>query len=464
MLRRKISCSLSEWKNRKHKCLLVKGQRQVGKTYSIEQFAKENYDNYVEYNLSTDKSSRRIFDGDLDVDSLISAMRLFSPDVDIRPGSTLIFIDEIQEYPRAKEALKSFSKDGRYDVIASGSMLGVSVPHDKDDEGSWKGNEMEPLEPSGYLEHITMYALDFEEFCWANNIGEEQLSHVKDCISKKIPLGPAYMERFNSLFRDFMLVGGMPESVQTFVDTGDYAAVGKIQNDLIESCRKDINRYNTGIDRIKTLECFESIPSQLSQSNKKFTYSRVDDGKSRNSAVKYKGNLFWIEGAGYGNMVRSLTSISVPLRGKEVRDQFKVYFSDTGMLMEMYGSAAKQRLYSDDISYNKGAVIENVIAECLMKSGHIPRYYRKNNGPMMMELDFVIELAAEIAVIEVKSGKDREAPSISKANRIPDVKRRISLERTDIFVTEDGIEHYPLFAAGFIGDMEKEWDGPAFRS
>lgn len=457
MLKRKIADSLSEWKGRNHKCLLVKGQRQVGKTYSIEQFARENYENYVEYNLSTDRSARKIFDGDLDVDTLVSAMGLCSPDVDIGPGSTLIFIDEIQEYPRAKEALKSFTKDGRYDVIASGSLLGASIPRYKDDEDSWKDdNQEEPLEPSGYLDHITMYALDFEEFCWANGIGKDHISRIRDHIRRKEPIGPAYMERFNSLYRDFMLVGGMPEVVQTFVDTRDYAAVGKIQRDLIESCKKDINRYNTGVDRIKTLECFESIPSQLSQSNKKFTFSRVDGGKSRNSAAKYKGNLFWIEGAGYGNMTRSLTSVSVPLRGKEVRDQFKVYLSDTGMLMEMYGRTAKQFLYSDDISYNQGAVVENFVAECLMKTGYTPRYYRKNNGPMMMELDFIIELGTELAVIEVKSGKDRGAPSINKAHMIPDVKRRISLEKTDIFVSEDGIEHYPLFAAGFVRDMESE--------
>ena len=446
MLRRKISDILREWKERDHKCLLVKGQRQVGKTYSIRRFAEENYENYVEYNLSTDRSARRIFDGDLDADSLVSAMKLFSPDIDIRPGSTLIFLDEIQEYPRAKEALKSFTLDGRYDVIASGSMLGVSLP---------RGREEEALEPSGHLEYLTMYALDFEEFCWANGVGEENISRVRDCIRGRSPLGPAYTERFSSLFRDFMLVGGMPEAVQLFVDTKDYAAVGKVQRNLIESCRKDINRYNDGINRVKTLDCFESIPAQLSQSNKKFTYSRVDGGESRNSAAKYKGNLLWIEGAGYGNLARSLGSVSVPLRGNEIRDQFKVYLSDTGMLMEMYGRAAKQFLYSEDTSFNQGAVMENAVAEALMKSGHIPRYYRKNNGPMMMELDFVIELGQELAVVEVKSGKDREAPSITKAALIPDVRRRISFEKTDIFVSEDGIEHYPFFAAGFVKDMEK---------
>ena len=458
MLRRKISDTLRGWKEGKHKCLLIKGQRQVGKTFSIRQFAKENYGNFVEYNLSTDSSARRIFDGDLDVDSLISAMRLFSPEVDIEPGSTLIFLDEIQECPRAKEALKSFTSDGRYDVIASGSMMGVSIPRDR---GEGDAQE-EPLEPSGYVDHLTMYAVDFEEFCWANRVGEEHISRVKKCIRSRIPLGPAYLERFGTLFRDFMLTGGMPEAVQTFVDTKDYAAVGRVQSDLVESCRKDINRYNSGIDRVKTLECFESIPAQLSQSNKKFTYSRVDGGKSRNSAAKYKGNLFWIEGAGYGNLARSLSSVSVPLRGNEIRAQFKVYLSDTGMLMEMYGKTAKQRLYSEDVSFNQGAVMEIAVAEALMKSGHIPRYYRKNSGPMMMELDFVIELGQELAVLEVKSGKDRDAPSITKASRIPGVERRISFEKTDIFVSEDGIEHYPLFAAGFVKDMEKEWEGPEF--
>jgi hypothetical protein len=463
MLRRKISDALLDWKNRPHKCLLLKGQRQVGKTYSVLEFARSNYANYVEYNLSTDRSSRHIFEGDLDVDTLISAMRLFSPDVDIQPGSTLIFIDEIQEFPRAKEALKSFTIDGRYDVIASGSMLGVDIPKDPNDEGAWKSEgDTEPMEPSGYDEHMTMYALDFEEFCWANGIREDSIEHLRKCIREKREIGPAFMDIFSKLFRDFMLIGGMPEAVQTFIDTKDYAKVGRIQNDLIESCHKDINRYNKGIDRVKVLECFESIPAQLSSSNKKFLYSRVDGGKSRNSAVKYKGNLLWIEGAGYGNLVRSLSSIERPLKGQEVRDQFKVYLSDTGMLMEMYGRQTKQDLYSGNEELNNGAIMENVVAECLMKSGFTTWYYRKNSGPGMMEIDMVIELDNEIAAIEVKSGKTRDAPSINKVDKIFKVKRRIKFEKSDISVSEDGIEHYPLFAAGFVRDMERAWDGPEF--
>ncbi len=463
MLRRKILDSLSEWKNRPHKCLLLKGQRQVGKTYSVLDFARNNYDNYVEYNLSTDKSCRHIFEGDLDADTLISAMRLFSPEVNIQPGSTLIFLDEIQEFPRAKEALKSLTLDGRYDVIASGSMLGVDISGDKGDNGAWKADgDLEPLEPSGYVEHMTMYALDFEEFCWANGINDDEISRLRGCIRDRKPLGPAFMEVFDRLFRDFMLVGGMPESVQTFVDTKDYALVGRIQADLIESCHKDMNRYNKGVDRVKVLDCFESIPAQLSGSNKKFMFSRIDGGKGRNSAAKYKGNLLWIEGAGYGNMVRSLTSIERPLKGHEVRDQFKVYLSDTGMLMEMYGRQTKQDLYSGNLELNSGAIMENVVAECLMKSGFRTWYYRKNSGPSMMEIDMIIELGGDIAAIEVKSGKTRDAPSIDKVGKIFKVGRRIKLERSDIHVSDDGIEHYPLFAAGFVRDMESTWDGPRF--
>ena len=463
MLRRKISDTLTEWKNRPHKCLLLKGQRQVGKTFSVREFARSDYENFVEYNLSTDISCRRIFEGDLDVDSLISAMSLFSPDVEIKPKSTLIFIDEIQEFPRAKEALKSFTLDGRYDVIASGSMLGIDLPKDPQDEGSWKSEgDREPMEPSGYVEDATMYALDFEEFCWAGGVKDREISKLRSCIKDRKTIGPAFMDAFDRLFRDYMLVGGMPEAVQAFADTRDYSVVGKIQRDLLESCRKDINRYNTGADRIKTLECFESIPAQLSGSNKKFMFSRVDGGKTRNSAVKYKGNLLWIEGAGYGNLVRSLVSIERSLKGHETRDQFKVYLSDTGMLMEMYGRQTKQDLYSGNVELNSGAIMENVIAECLMKSGFTVWYYRKNKGPGMMEIDMVIELGNDVAAIEVKSGKDRDAPSITKLGGSSAVERRLMFERSDIYVSEDGIEHYPLFAAGFVKDMERAWDGPEF--
>ncbi|MBR2254374.1 MAG: ATP-binding protein [Candidatus Methanomethylophilaceae archaeon] len=424
------------------------------------------YENYVEFNLSTDKSCRTIFDGDLDVDNIIGAMRLFNPGTDIVAGRTLIFLDEIQEYPRAKEALKSFTIDGRYDVISSGSMLGVDLPRNRGDEEYPNAEQgAEPMEPTGYVEYLTMYALDFEEFCWANGTSEEIIHVVRECINRRLRLEPAFLDRFKTIFRDFMLVGGMPEAVQSFVDEKDYSKVGKIQRDILESCRKDIIRYNTGADRMKTLDCFESIPAQLSESNKKYTFSRIDNGKSRNSATKYKDNLFWIEGAGYGILVRSLTEISKPLRGHEVRDQFKVYLSDTGMLMEMYGSASKQSLYSGDLSFNKGAITENVVAECIRKTGRMPRYYRKNNGPSMMDIDFVIELGNEIAAIEVKSGKNREAPSISKVGRFFNVDRRIMLEESNIYVSEDGIEHYPLFAAGFIGEMEsKDPACPEFRS
>ena len=463
MLRRKISDTLSEWKGRPHKCLLLKGQRQIGKTFSIREFAKINYENYVEYNLSTNRSSRNIFENNLDVDSLISAMRLFSPDIDIQPGTTLIFLDEIQDCPRAKEALKSFTLDGRYDVIASGSMLGVDIPKDIDDEGSWKSeNDIEPLEPTGCDEQITMYALDFEEFCWANGIKESEISKLRESIREKKEIGPAFMDVFSRLFRDFMLVGGMPEAVQTFIDTKDYALVGKVQRNLLESCYRDIDRYNRGINRVKVLDCFKNIPAQLSNSNKKFMFSRVDGGKSRNSALKYKGNMLWMEGAGYGNFVYSLNSVEKSLRGHEVRDQFKVYLSDTGILMEMYGRQAKQDLYSGNVELNSGAIMENVVAENLMKSGFRMWYYRKNNGPGMMEIDMIIELGNDIAAIEVKSGKKRDAPSISKVDKIFRVKRRIKFERSDIYVSEDDIEHYPLFASAFVKEMEDVWDGPAF--
>ncbi len=447
-----------DWKGRKHKCLLVKGQRQVGKTFIIDRFARENYDHYVYLNLDESVEFRHIFDGSLAVDDIIKAMMLYVDPNEFVPGSTIIFLDEIQGCPRARSSLKNFSLDGRYDVVASGPLLGVTMPRDGSDEGPGS------LVPVGYEEHLEMRSMDFEEFLWANGIPDDVISDVRSRIHNLECLDEVVLHRFDELFRDFMIVGGMPEAVQAFVDTHNYRESGRIIKSLIESCKTDINRYNKGNDRPKTLDCFNSIPSQLSESNKKFTFSRIEGDGSRSSGEKYRGNLRWIEDAGYGNFCRSLKSLNPPLLGQAVRDQFKVYLSDTGMLMHMYGDSVMRATYSGDTSYNMGAITENIIAECIRKSGFTPYYYRKANGKGMMELDFVVELPSGVAVIEVKSGKSRDAPSIRKVPSFFDVNKRIILGRTNVCRDDtDGIISCPLFAAAFLEEFDDDWDGPMFR-
>ena len=456
MLRRKIYDRIMEWKNRDHKCLLVKGQRQVGKTYIIEKFGRENYENVVILNFMKNADLKKIFEGNLDVDSILKALSMFLPEEKLIPGETLIILDEIQDCPRARTALKFFSIDGRFDVIATGSLLGVNIRRNKP-----MGEEYAPV-PVGFEEHMTMYSLDFEEFLWANGIRDDVIEDIRGCIERKEPLGPAYMDRLWNLFKDFMIIGGMPEAVQEFIDSKDYRTTGAIIDSLIESAKADMNRHNDPLMASKIVSCYTSIPSQLSESNKKFMYSRIDGTGSRKSSEMYSESLEWVVNAGYCNPCRKLSTIGSPLMSKEVRGQYKAYMSDTGMLMHMYDEATLRAIYSDDFSYNMGAVAENVVAECLVKAGYVPRYYSNNKGSGRMELDFVVGLGSEIVVLEVKSGKSREYPSLSKVPEYFNVDRRIVLERSDIHVTDDGVEHYPIFAAAFLESMEKPWDGPVF--
>ena len=259
-----------------------------------------------------------------------------------------------------------------------------------------------------------------------------------------------------------MIIGGMPQAVQTFIDGNNYNIAGRIIDSLLEAAKADMNRYNNPLNAGKIVSCFNSIPSQLSQSNKKFMYSRIDGKGSRKSGEMYFESLEWIVNAGYCNPCRKVSGLDRPLMSKEIHDQFKAYMSDTGMLIHMYGEDTMRAIYSDDLSYNLGAITENVIAECLMKGGYIPRYYSKNKGEGRMELDFVIDLGSELAVLEVKSGKSREYPSLNKVPEHFHVDRRIMFERTDIHISEDGVEHYPLFTAAFMRSMESSWDGPEF--
>lgn len=449
MLRRKAYDLLMEWKNRKdHKCLVVKGQRQVGKTYLIDFFAKMNYDQYVYINLSTNREIQTIFEQDLNVDSIINGIRLFFRDIDFDSDSVLLFFDEIQDCPRARQSLKEFTIDGRYDVIASGSLLGVTDAHL---DGGRVSSKKPALLPMGYEETVTMTSMDFEEYLWAIDFPDDILQSIKKNLKNGEPIGKTLLNVLSKHFRDFMAIGGMPESVAQFVKTGDYVGSSKIIGDILSMCINDINRYNTGINSVKTRECFESIPSQLSYGNKKFTYSRIDDGtESRKSAVKYMENLLWIKMAGYGNFCYALKAPVPVLNGHVIRDSFKVYLSDTGMLINMMGPDAQKAVVTGDIRFNAGAVMENVVAECLMKSGIPPLYYRKTNGEDKMELDFVVEKDLKISVLEVKSGRKKDYPSLGKVGNVFEIHRRIMLEEDDVHLTDDGIEHYPLFAAAFV--------------
>ena len=451
MIERKVYSEMLRWKaDPSHKPLLIKGQRQVGKSFIIDLFGEREYKDRVLLNFHDDPGACELFSGNLDVDHLIGAIEAYT-DRKINGKDTLLIFDEIQECPRARSSFKTFAKDGRYDIIASGSLLGVSHPRKR--RKGRDGSES-ALPPVGFEKQIAMYSCDFEEFLWANGIPKDTTESLRKDIREGNRINKAVLDRFSGLFRDYMVIGGMPEPLQRYVDTGDLDEVRDIQDMILTTIVDDILRYAPEGEEMKTLACYRSIPRQLSETNGKFQFSKIDGVRGKKDYSEMEENLLWIEGAGYGNFSRSLESPELPLENFEKKKSFKVYTSDTGLLVRQYGKEASRAIRLRDPDYNLGPVFENITAECLTKAGFVPRWYRKNSGDNRMELDFVITLKGKTAAIEVKSGNDVSALSLSKARNVFGIENRIMFEENDIFTDDDGVRHYPLFASAFIDELD----------
>ena len=320
MLKRKILYELEAWKNRDDAmCLVVEGARQVGKTYAVEAFGHEHYDHMVTLNFEMNPLYRDIFAGSLEVDGLIAQMTLFFPNARFVPGKTLIFLDEIQSCPNARTALKFFAIDGRFDVIASGSLLGINY------------GEVSSF-PVGYTERLAMHSLDFEEYLWTRGIEESTVGYVRQCFEKRKAVPHAMHERLMELFREYIVTGGMPRVVQSFVDNLNFGDVLRIQRAILADYEDDIAKYAKDSEKAKARACFHSIPKQLSRDYKKFSYSVVE---KKAGARKYGGSLQWLYDAGIINFCHNLELPELPLEGNARNDAFKVYMRDTGLLVAM---------------------------------------------------------------------------------------------------------------------------------
>ena len=443
MFERKILSKLKSWKARKHKSLVLKGQRQIGKTTIAEYFGRTEYPGYVLLDLYRDSSARRILEENDTVDSIVDSISLYK-NMEISPGRTLIIIDEIQESTKARSKLRLFSEDGRYDVIATGSMLGVSDAR----LGKFKRKENPDLLPVGSEEHLQMYPMDFEEFLLATGIRQKDIDRVREKIRSGNELTSTELEVFSKRFSVYEVVGGMPAAVDAFVSSGINQAQ-RVLDGIRSTCINDINRYNAGADAIKTQECFDSIPRQLADTNKRFMYSRIDNGGSRSSGEKYGENLLWIKHSGYGLFSYALTGLRMPAERFTERGVFKVYMSDTGLLMNIMGPESQTAIISGDTAYDFGAVTENAVMSCLLRAGYDLSYYRRTSGDDKIEIDGVISCNG-LVCIEVKTGAKRDYPSLSKTVGDPNVSRRVIFERGNVSVDNKGVEHYPLFAAAFL--------------
>lgn len=399
MLRRKIEKQLIEWKNTpERKPLIIKGCRQCGKTYSVLDFAQKNYKNVVYLNFFEDPNYASVFSDSLEIDKIVIQLSaLLGKEANFVPGETVIIMDEIQECPEARTALKFFRIDGRYDVIGTGSLLGV------------KGYGREPRSiPVGSETVLDMYPLDFEEFLWANDIEDSVIELLKTCLQNEETVPLAMHNRMKELFLYYAVVGGMPDAVSAFVNTKQMDRVLAIQRDIVRSYEDDMVKYAERKDKVNIKECFQSIPRQLAKENKKFQYSVVKKG---GNAAKFGGSLQWIEDAGIITRCYNLSITELPLDGNAEENIFKVYMADTGLFVSMLEDGTQFDILQGSLYGYKGAIFENLIADVFHKMGRKLYFFRKDSG---LEIDFVIRYKGECTIVEVKAsgGNTKSAKTI----------------------------------------------------
>lgn len=399
MLKRKIEQSLIDWKNTpNHSPLIIKGCRQCGKTFSVRDFAQKHYKHEVYLNFFKNPSYISIFEGSLEIDNLIIMMSaLLGPSAIFEPGETVIILDEIQDCPEARTALKFFREDGRFDVIGTGSLLGV------------KGYGKQPKSiPVGSETVIEMHPLDFEEFLWANGISSKIIEKLEEYLTNEEPVPEALHERMRQLMLQYTVVGGMPEVVDTFVKTKQMNNVLTLQRNIVRSYEDDMVKYADDKDKPLIKECFQSIPKQLSKENKKFQYSIVKKG---GTASKFQGSIQWIEDAGIISRSYNLDLPELPLDGNAIKEIFKVYMQDTGLFVSMLEDGTQYDILQGNLYGYKGAIFENLIADIFTKMGRKLYYYHKDSG---LEIDFVTRYKGGATLIEVKAttGNTKSAKTI----------------------------------------------------
>ena len=404
MLKRKIYKELLNWKKSKDKeCLLIMGARQTGKTTTVQEFGKKEYDSFIEINFLENPSLKNIFYGDLNSEEIYKRISVYIPNVELLEGKTLIFLDEIQKCASARTALKFLAIDNKYDVIASGSLLGLHYGQDSD-------NEVEEVEsiPVGYERQIHMYPLDFEEYLWALGYNDDSINYLKSYFDSEEKVASDLNKKYLDIIKEYIVVGGMPEVVAKFVENKDFNIVQKTQEKILASYDDDISLHVKNGGKEKVRACYDSIPRQLSRENKKFKYSEVEN---KATARKYRDSIEWLKDSNVVNVAYNVYEPVLPLLANSNDNEFKLYMNDVGLLMALYGRESKLAILNNTLKGNaKGGIYENLIACELIKKGYKLNYYKKQDSTL--EIEFVIEKNGEVIPIEVKSG-NTSTPSLN---------------------------------------------------
>lgn len=418
LLKRKIDMYLANWKSNPDRLpLIVKGARQIGKTSSIENFALNNYKSIVGINFALQKQYKSVFDDGFDVDTILKNISLINPDFVFIPGKTLIFFDELQACPNCATSLKSFKIDGRFDVICSGSLMGISY------------REIES-NSVGYKEDYEMYSMDFEEFLWAKGYKQEQIDAMYEKMLNITPLSNTEFDVMLENFREYMVLGGMPAIVKSFVENKNYSGTLKLQKQILLDYEEDITKYAQGLDQGKILNIYRKIPVFLGKENKKFQISKVEKN-ARNR--EYVGTVEWLISAGIVNACYCMEQPELPLKGNYNPDNFKLYFGDIGLLIASLDEEAQADLRNNkNFNTYKGAIYENVVADMLVKQGYHLYFYRNDKGTL--EMDFFVRDADSLIPVEVKAndGATISLNNLIDKDKYADIKYGIKLGHKNI--------------------------------
>ena len=445
MLKRKIETYLADWKqSQDRKPLVIKGIRQCGKTYIVQKFARENYDSVVYMNFILEPDKKSAFTGNIDVDTIILNLSALIQGSRFIEGKTCIILDEIQECKEARTALKSFHIDGRFDVIATGSLLGVNGYGQSKKKKEDIGQDSIPV---GYETVIDMYPLDFEEFLWANGISPAIIDSVKSCFENEKVVPEGVHKAMMELLYRYVIVGGLPEVVNCFLEAKNIELIYKLQQNLIAEYEEDMVKYADDADKPNIRECFESIPKQLAKENKKFQYSVVRKG-GRSS--QYIGSIQWLEDAGIVRRCYNIQTTELPLEGNSIKDCFKVYTTDIGLLVAMLDYGTQADILKGNLLAYKGAIFENLMADFLCKSGQKLYYLHKDSG---LELDFLVRFKGECVILEIKAktGKSKSMTTVLKNKDVYHVKNAIKLGQYNVGRGGD-ILTIPLYMGFLVND------------
>lgn len=446
MFKRKIYNQLLNWKNQQsHKPLIIKGLRQIGKTTIVTKFANENYESVIILDFRKDFSLHKIFDGDFDIDEIIFSLSLKYKTARFIPNKTVLIFDELQDCPNARSSLKYFALDGRYDIICTGSLLGIKnyrITH-KQSRGI----------PVGFEEIIEMKPMDFEEFLWANSINQEIIDNLYKSIRESSKINDFIHEKMLDLFNKYICVGGMPEVVDTYIKTNNFNEVRKVQRRILMSFESDFgthldDNYDIVTDdnaRAKILATFNSIPNQLAKDNQKFQYSVISkNAKGR----EYKSSLEWLENYGLISRCYNLTLPEIPFEFFKVEETFKIYLNDSGLYLAMLEDNIPDLIINSKLKIAKGAIYENVVAETFSKLGRKLFYYRKNSG---LEIDFITEYNSKAVLVEVKarSGQAKSAKEILENKEKYNINTLIKLTANNISRSQN-VLYYPYYLTSFL--------------